>query len=377
MRNNNMIELGTIVSYTPLLLLPFLITMKILLGKKFSNRIFYPLLVILLVLSAITIGIIFYIVQPSYNPEVTVTLIQKINTVLSGIFTIYFPLFNILLLVFYPIIFVLSIVLCKKYQEKTILKKLGFSTIFLGIIFLFSTPTIICPDLMQNYEKKTQSLEILEKEITKSKLAARYAILPPMRAHYIDLTALNISLYISEKYDYEKLPKYSAPEVTQLMQKYIAYKEKSAELLCYNEYIILSAFCTKIGYLDEALKYAKLAEEKGVYTKSLEASIYIAKGEYEKALNLVDKNSRFWGDKRKLAAIYIGLKEFENAKAILNEPEGKFDHFWKPKTQIYYHYQKGDKKIAKKLFEEYKKTSNKFNSYTLEEFIQYNDRIDY
>lgn len=372
-----MIGIGTLVSYTPLLLLPFLITIKILLGEKFSNRMFYPLLVILLVLSAITIGIVFYMVQPSYNPAVTVTLTQKINTVLSGIFTIYFPLFNILLLFIYPILFILSIILWKKSQEKSIFKRLGFSTIFLGIIFLFSIPTIICPDFMQNYEKKTQSLEILEKEITKSKLAAKYAILPPLHAHYIDLAALNISLYISEKYDYEKLPNYSAPEVAQLMQDYMEYKEKSAELLCYNEYIILSAFCTKIGYLDEALKYAKLAEEKGVYTKSLEASIYIAKGEYEKALNLVDKNSRFWGDKRKLAAIYIGLKEFENVKAILNEPEGKFDHFWKPKTKIYYHYKKGNKKIAKRLFEEYKKTSNKFNSYSLEEFIQYNDRIDY
>ena len=372
-----MIEIKTIISYMPILLIPFLITIKILLGKSFSNNIFYPILTILIALSAITLGIVFYIVQPSFSPAITVTLTQKLNTVLGGFLTIYFPLFNILLLLFYPAIFILSIILCKKGQGKTILKRLGISTIFLGLIWIFSIPTIICPDFTINFKRATQSLEDIKKEITKSKIATRYSILQPLRAHYNDLTALYISLYISKKCDTEKLPTYSSPEIIELINEYVKYKEKSAKWLCYQEYLILSAFCTKVGFLDEAEKYSKLAAEKGIYTKSLDVTINIAKGEYEKALELANKQPVFWGDKRKLTAIYIGLKEYEKAQEILNQPKDNFDHYWKPKAEIYLNYQKGDLKKANQLFENYKKYSNKFNSYTLEEFIQYNDRIDY
>ena len=360
-----MIELKTIISYLPILLIPFLITIKILLGKSFSNNIFYPILTILIALSAITIGIVFLIVQPSYSPAITVTLMQKINTVFGGFLTIYFPLFNILLLFFYPSIFILSIILCKKSQSKTILKRLGISTIFLGILWIFSIPTIICPDFIHNYKKPIPPLEDIKKEITKSKVATKFALLQPLRAYYNDLTALNISLYISKKCDTEKLPTYSSPEITKLINEYIKYKEKSAKWLCYQEYIILSAFCTKVGYFDEAEKYSKLAAEQGVYTKSLDVTINIAKGEYEKALELANKQPTFWGDKRKLTAIYIGLKEYKKAQDVLNQQKDNFDNYWKPKAEIYLNYQKDDLNKANKLFEEYKKDSNKFNSYNL------------
>ena len=40
----------------------------------------------------------------------------------------------------------------------------------------------------------------------------------------------------------------------------------------------------------------------------------------DKALQLVDKNSKFWTEKKKLATIYIGLKEYDKAQKLINLP---------------------------------------------------------
>lgn len=366
-------DISTVIAFIPMLAIPFIIVLKIMLREKFSNKIFKVIFSILCILSFFTLFIIFTIKQPLGGIIFDAPLIHKINYPLGITTIVYFSFYNKILTLFLPILLICSLINYKKTNDFSWLKNLFISTLFLCTLSTISIPTIIYP-IYSVSPKRNNAITDFSQEIERSKKATKLSVIPAMKAAYSSNTATNLILLVTEKYqNNKKIPDYSSQEAQKLMNEYIEYQEYSAKTRNIAEYLWIALYCLQAERFDDALKYAQKISSK----ETIISSVFIAKGEYKKALEFFDKNSNFWGDKRKLAAIYIGLKEYTKAQEILNQPDDKFAHYWKPKTEIYLNYQKGNIKTAKKLFEEYKRTSNKFNSYTLEEFIQYNDRIDY
>lgn len=374
-----MIDVSTLIAFLPMLAIPFVIIGKIMAGEKFNNTVFNVILAILILLSLATLSMIFYMVQPTVNNEIYTPFIHKINYPLGIAASVYFSLLNKILLIFYGILFIFCVVKYIQTKDFALLKRFGVTSLFVGILLVFALPTfclsgykVVAPD----YESY---INMSKNEIEKGKLATKLCILPAMKAFYAKDTATNISLYLHKQYSEPlNIPNYSSKEAQDLIDEYIKYQEYCAKTTSYIEYVLLSLNCLSYERFDQALYYAQIAKNYEYNAQSLISAIYIAKGEYQKALEYIDPNNNHFSIKKKLVAIYIGLGEFDKAEDIINKTEDKKTYIqWKPQAKIYLNYKKGNKKIAQNLFEEYKKTSNKFKSYSLEEFIQYNDRIDY
>ena len=368
-----MIDVSTLIAFLPMLAIPFIIVMKIMLRENFSSKIFKVIFFILCILSFLTVFVIFTMKQPLGGVIFDAPLIHKINYPLGVITIAYFSFYNKLLVLFLPILLIYSLINYKKTNDFSWLKNLFISTLFLCTLSAISIPTIIYPIYSVSPKRDNTITDFLQ-EIEKSKKATTLSVIPAMKAAYSSNTATNIILLVTEKYqNNRKIPDYSSAEAQKLLSEYIKYQEYSAKTRNKTEYLWISLYCLQAERFDDAIKYAQKISSK----EPIISSIFIAKGEYDKALQLVDKNPKFWTGKKKLATIYIGLKEYDKAQKLINLPADKHDYLWKPEAEIYLNYKKGNISEAEKLFEEYKKTSNKFKSYSLEEFIQYNDRIDY
>ena len=368
-----MSDISTLIAFLPMLAIPFIIVLKIILRENFSSKIFRVIFSILCILSFFTLFIIFTMKQPFGGVLFDAPLIHKINYPLGFITIVYFSFYNKILILFLPILLICSLINYKKTKDFSLLKNLFISTLFLCILSAISIPTIIYP-IYSVSQKRDNTITDFSQEIERSKKATMLSVIPAMKAAYSSNTASNLILLITEKYqNNKKIPNYSSDEAQKLLNEYIKYQEYSAKTRNITEYLWISLYCLQAERFDDALKYAQKISSK----ETIISSVYVAKGEYDKALKLVDKNPKFWAEKKKLAAIYIGLKEYDKAQKLIDLPADKHDYLWKPETQIYLNYKKGNISKANELYEEYKKTSNKFNSYSLAEFIQYNDRIDY
>ena len=374
-----MIDMSTLIAFSPMLAIPFVIICKIMTREKFNNTVFNVILTILAILSIISLSIIFYMVQPTVNNEIYTPLIHKINYPLGIVASVYFSLLNKILLIFYGILFIFCVVKYIQTKDFALLKRFGVTSLFVGVLLVFALPTFYLSGYKAvGYDYKSY-ISKLRSEIEASKLATKLCILPAMKAFYSEVTATNISLYLHKQYSEPlNIPNYSSKEAQNLIDEYIKYQEYCAKTASYIEYVLLSVNCLSYERFDEALYYAQIAKNYEYNAQSLISAIHIAKGEYKKALEYVDPNNNHFSTKKKLVAIYIGLGDFDKAEDIINKTEDKKIYIqWKPQAKIYLNYKKGNIKTAEKLFEKYKKTSNKFKSYSLEEFIQYNDRIDY
>jgi len=372
-----MLEKSVIISYMPILFIPFLIAAKIFLGKKFNNIIFTILLFMLLILSAITIIVVAIMLNP-VSDTLVIPLSHRINTILGETSIIYFGLYYKLFLLLYPLFLGVFIFTFLKSKSMEICKKFALSTFFLLILLVFSIPTMIYDEITIFPVKNEKYQTNYELNIEKNTKALTLSFLPVMKVTYYKFLSMNYQNHIFERFAKEvKIPNYSSEEAKKLIDEYIAYAEKYAQMSDYNGYLVLAASCLNYERFDEALKYAELAKKYGAEANRITAAIYIAIGEYKKALEFLDKDTKAWADKKKFAVCYISLGNYDKVADLIEEEEQKTDYLWKPQVKIYLSYKMGNKSLAKELYNEYKEQHDKFTNYTFEEFIKYIDRIDY
>ena len=372
-------DLATLIAFSPMILIPFVIIFKIIMSKNFNNTIFSAILISLICLSLITLTITFYMGQSFFSGDVYTPLMHKINYPLGTVSTIYFTLLNKILLIFYGILFIYCIIKYIQTKDFSLLKRFGTTSLFVGILMIFSIPTIVYPIYkVDSYENKiTQA--VTTAEINKAKLATKISILPAMKGYYSEITTLNLSLYIFNQYAKDaKIPDYSSKEAQELIDECIEYYEQSANLRDYSEYLRLALFCYQTRRLDDALKYALLAQSYGMNADEFISSIYIAMNDYKKALEYTDKNSNAFSTKKKLTAIYIGLCEFNKAEEIINKNQNEKNYkTWASQAKIYLNYKKGNTNLSKELFEKFSKNNPRFSKYSYEEFIKYTQIYGY
>ena len=367
-----------LIAFFPMILIPFVIILKIMMGNKFETRGFYALLIILLALSGITLTIIFYMGQP-FDNGFYIPFIHRINEPLGIILTLYFSLLNIYLLIFWGILFVYCIIKYIQIKDINLLKRLGASSLIIISLIILALPTLYFPIYSAYQYDPYYPWDISKKEIEKMKLATKLSVIPAMKAFYSDTTALLIDRYLFNEYQ-EKLiiPDFSSQEAQSLIDEYIKYQEYSAKTKNYSEYALIAVKCLNYERHDQALTYTQIAQNYGFDAKYLTSAIYIAKGEYQKALEYINPEDNFFATKRKLVAIYIGLEKFDKAEDIINEiKEDKIAANFILEAKIYLNYKKGNTKLAKELFENYKQKHRKFQKYSFEEFIKYLDRINF
>lgn len=368
-----MTDLATLIAFSPMILIPFVIITKIMMRKDFDNIIFFAMLIFLICLSLISISIIFYIGQSFFSGDVYTPLMHKINYPLGTVSTIYFTLLNKILLIFYGILFVYCIIKYVQTKDFDLLKRFGITSLFVGFLIIFAIPTMIYPIYkVDNYANKITK-SVITDEINKAKLATKFSILPAMKGYYSEITALNMALYIYNQYSKDvKIPDYSSQKAQELIAECIKYYEQSANLRDYSEYLSLALFCYQTRRIDDALKFAQIAKDYGMLADEFISAIYVAKGDYKKALEFTDTNSENFSNQKKLTAIYIGLSEFNKAEVIINKNQNEKNYkTWAPQAKIYLNYKKGNINLSKKLFEDFSKNHPRFSKYSFEEFIEY------
>ena len=355
----------------PALSIPFLICFKIILGDKMNKKLFYSLLIIFVAISAIFFWI--HIELDSHISRIEVLpFYQLVNFYLSFPLEKYFSLYPILLMIVYPIFVAISLFIYFKDKQVSVFKRFSVATIVLALLLIFSIPTFIVQKKNAVFYLGEEQLNIYSQYVENVKKADKYILLPPMRAYYYDQASLQSSIILSNKYEAgKKLPDYTSDEAQKLINDYLFYKEEYAKLADNSQYNIIALFCAKVRRYDDALKYQQIAEKLGFKNDLARASIHILRGEYDKALPLVSEKSKFWGDKKKLALIYIGLKDFDKAEKILNDEEKSTDKYWKPRTKVYLDYKKGNLNKAKKRFNYIKENNDDFKDFTFDEYIKY------
>lgn len=355
----------------PALSIPFLICLKIILGDKMNKKLFYSLLIVM-----IAITMLFFVIHIELDSDISrsevLPFYQLVNFYLSYPLENYFSLYPILLMIVYPIFVIISLFIYFKDKQISVFKRLGVTTLVLALLLIFSIPTFMVPKHSTMFLSDEERLNVYSEYINNVKKADKYILLPPMRAYYYDQASLQSSIILSNKYEVgKKLPDYTSDEAQNLINDYLFYKEEYAKLADNSQYNIIALFCAKVRRYDDALKYQQLAEKLGFKNDLARASIHILRGEYDKALPLVSEKSKFWGDKKKLAFIYIGLKDFDKAEKILNEEETTTDKYWKPRTKVYFDYKKGNINQAKKRFKHIQENNEDFKDFTFEEYIKY------
>ena len=344
-------DLATLIAFSPMILIPFVIIFKIMMSKNFNNTIFSAILISLICLSLITLTITFYMGQSLFSGDVYTPLMHKINYPLGTVSTIYFTLLNKILIIFYGILFIYCIIKYTQIKDFSLLKRLGITSLFVCFLMVFAFPTMIYPIYkIDNYENDmTQSVTI--SEINKAKLATKTSILPAMKGYYSEITTLNSELYIFKHYSEDvKIPDYSSKEAQELIDECIEYYKQSANLRDYSEYLRLALFCYQTRRIDDALKYVQLAKSYGMNVDEFISAIYIAMNNYKKALEYTDQNSNSFSTKKKLTAIYIGLSEFNKAEEIINKSQNEKNYkTWATQAKIYLNYKKGNTKLSKEL----------------------------
>ena len=185
-----MLEKSVIISYMPILFIPFLIAAKIFLGKKFNNIIFTILLFMLLILSAITIIVVAIMLNP-VSDTLVIPLSHRINTIFGETSIIYFGLYYKLFLLLYPLFLGVFIFTFLKSKSMEICKKFALTTFFLLILLVFSIPTMIYDEITIFPVKNEKYQTNYELNIEKNTKALTLSFLPVMKVTYYKFLSMN------------------------------------------------------------------------------------------------------------------------------------------------------------------------------------------
>lgn len=344
---------------------------KYLFADKFKNKPFI-MFSSLTVLSFVYFFCVVFFDLVKANESIELSKYQLLNHLLLLILNDIYIL-NILLL----ILAILAIVYCVfnfiKNKNLAILKKMMLSLIVFGVLFYLTYPSI----LIKKYDILHENCNVIEK-------AYKYSLLPIFKTKCA--LELEFCTYkeISEKYDYKTFSSFEAQKLISenLMWAYVLQKD-----LYVYRYGNLSMRALEWGKFDEALKYYNLAKSNGETVGALLVRIYIAKGEYQSALDelnsLIQKDNPFlFGLQRDdlylMSVIYTGLNEFEKAHQKINEwykytKNNKRYHAYK----FFIYKKSGENSLAQKYYDKLQKI-DKYGLYkgmTIDELFLYLDRV--
>ncbi len=234
----------------PVILLYFVIS-KIFFPNKISKKIFIIVCLILLIISSL---FIYLFISTMPNDAIPLTYNQVLNHIIGKMIYIHSFSFNLITVIFLPIIFVAGSIYSIKSKDKIFAFKTIVISLILAFILYLTSPAFYDIYIHFNLNKINK-----EKEIELYEIAAEKSILTPMKSIYIQLVEIYIYLNII-----------SSENNSENIEKWIKYKEQEAELLNYNEYYILVVKCAEYKKFEEAHHYIKRLEELGFDKKRIE-----------------------------------------------------------------------------------------------------------
>ena len=340
-----------IIGSIPVFLILPLIMAKIFFPKKIKNIIFLPILALLILYYLIII----YFRTYFYFPPIT------IQNILECIASSYCNELSIILsieILIFAIITIIKIILSIKSQEKKDIKKFSVILVILATIFYLGLPFVIF-NYIFHYHYKMEDIGFLKKL---HKISYKIAVIPYVKGVSADAIALDSEWELYDKYkNNKKIPDYSSPEAKKLIDDYLKYTLISAKLTGKNNYLRIALFYYEIAEYDKAIEY--INKSNGQDTSGFLSAIYIAKGDYDKALDYAMQVDKSRYRLRLLVKIYTGQKQYEKALKELKQ-ERKNSYFYNI-ANAYIYYNMGEKDLAL----QYKEKEKEFKDYSLEEFI--------
>ena len=378
----------------PIIIIPVLISLKIMLGKKFNNWIFGILLSICLIYDIV---VFIVLAQMSYAvTDNTLTIAQKINNVTVDILYKSLKYTNWITPILLIITSLVTIIYYKKTNSKEILQRYCINLLFLGLLFFIGYPIyfisfsedVTNSDLYVTnfYANQDYTQSDNKVVIEKYEKASDMSIFPPIKGYM----AYNASIALSREID-KSLNAYLKPvnlsnDVKNLFKEYIKYSKRNADIFGNDRYTNVYLQTLMWKFYDTAEAALKKIELTGKNITGLYVDLYIRKGDYQKALNYLNNDNGYYENsnhpEQKIYSkirIYIGQKKYNEALTLLNVNRNVFAYKQYMDAVIYIDYKTGDIVNAYNQFEnlkkyqEQQKSNTYLNKYTLDDYIKFLD----
>ncbi len=351
-------------------IIPILIVIiaKIFFCKKFTNKAFsislFVLFVVFIYFSYIIINRDLYGFSSSFYKLTLLEIIYKnISDLLVNNCIIIIKSSIIIL----PVIFISSLIYFIKTKDKYVFKKLFISILILTPFIYLSYP---CHKLI----KKPSDINAVFED---AKYIANNTVLLPVKAVMARESAYFIAKH--SLYSFHNLDYYKSTEFKQQADEYVKYKNMEGEIVGYSERD-LDIFLYFEKY-DELINVLEKIEKRTKKNNPLRVSVYIAKKDYQTALETID-NVDYIDNTRKYmyyTKIYAGLKQFGKAYEYLEKYKDSLDKncglgMYK-KTKIYLDYKSGNVETAKSQY--YNWVKNSIHPQPFEEYIESIERIEF
>lgn len=271
---------------------------------------------------------------------------------------------------FIPLLLTGSIIYLLITKDKSVIKKLFISLLLLMPFVYTAYPFFVLR--FQNINKTPYSKETYKYIEEKTNLSSIKAC-----------CAFHINYYIwnelhSKFYD-RKYARFdlSSNEAKSLVSEFVKYKtiENNTVVCGYGDIVSLTA----LKQFDTALAFIEKQEKRTGKKSPYRINIYIAKKDYQTALDWINGLEPYAGADLHYAKIYTGLKEFDKAYEYLEKYKRETDNSKSrfnviqsiySNNKIYLDYKAGNVELAQEEYEKliYQTIRNRYNS--LDEYIQ-------